>query len=118
LILILQYGHVSSITRKRSLLINCIIHQVFEGTSGIDNKYTTVQFTRKVLHLVTSVFLFTYLLIIEVFSRQKHCGLDHFNLGIYQVKFNNSHVFFSTLFIEKFCFAQICGLNIIIQVHK
>jgi hypothetical protein len=115
LILILQYGHVSSITRKRSLLINCIVHQVFEGTSGIDNKYTTVQFTGKVLHLVTSFF---YLLIIEVFSRQKHFGLDHFNLGIYRVKFNNDIVFCSTLFIEKFCFAQICGLNIIIQVYK
>lgn len=51
--LILQYGQVRPISRKFSLLINCIIHQVFEGTSGIDNKYTTVQFTGEVLHLVT-----------------------------------------------------------------
>jgi len=26
----------------------CTIHQVFEGTSGIDNKFTTVQFTGEV----------------------------------------------------------------------
>ena len=51
--LILQYGQVTSILRKLSLLINFIIHQVFEGTSGIDNKYTTVQFTGEVLQLVT-----------------------------------------------------------------
>jgi hypothetical protein len=49
------------------LLINCIIHQVFEGTSGIDNKYTTVQFTGEVLHLVTlfAVYLFAVYLLIK-----------------------------------------------------
>ncbi|RZB93694.1 V-type proton ATPase subunit B 2 isoform D [Glycine soja] len=33
----------------------CTIHQVFEGTSGIDNKFTTVQFTGEVLKTPVSL---------------------------------------------------------------
>jgi hypothetical protein len=31
------------------LILNCLPLKVFEGTSGIDNKYTTVQFTGEVI---------------------------------------------------------------------
>lgn len=30
-------------------ILNCLHLKVFEGTSGIDNKYTTVQFTGEVI---------------------------------------------------------------------
>lgn len=35
-----------------------IFGQVFEGTSGIDNKFTTVQFTGEVLYIFLHLFIY------------------------------------------------------------
>jgi hypothetical protein len=77
---VIAVNQLSSLVEIMSYLVARRMHLLtVVNLSSLVRIMATVQFTGKVLHLVTSFF---YLLIIEVFSRQKHFGLDHFNLGI------------------------------------